>query len=57
MRVVRTPAVETSSRVAATMGAVETWAAGETEIRLETARCGSSKAGAMSRQRALSAAP
>jgi hypothetical protein len=42
IRFVRTPTVETSSKVAATIGAVDTWAARGTEIRLEIARGGSS---------------
>ena len=45
IRFVRTPTVETSSKVAATMGAVDTWAARDTEIRSETARGGRKGAG------------
>ena len=42
IRFVRTPTVETSPKVAAMIGVVETWAARETEIRLDTLRGGSS---------------
>ena len=36
MRLVNTPTMETSSKVAATMGDVASWAATETEMRFDT---------------------